>query len=88
MAGIAGNAVLGLGMIYSFVAYLKALDELQQKIQLDALAFAMGMGVVSSFSYSLLVTAGFITDAEVSDILVIMVVSYVLGTIVGQVRYR
>ena len=82
------NAVIGLGLIVTFMRYLKELDELQRKIQLEALAIAMGVGFVGGFSYSLLVTAKFISDAEISDIILLMTLTYVVGIIVGQVRYR
>ena len=82
------NAVTGIGMIVVFIQFLKELDELQRKIQLDSLALSMGIGLVGSFSYSLLVTAKFISDAEISDIILLMMLTYVVAIIVGQVRYR
>ena len=82
------NAGIGIGMIVTFMRYLKELDELQRKIQLDSLALSMGIGLVGSFSYSLLVTAKFISDAEISDIILLMILTYVVGIIVGQIRYR
>ena len=82
------NAIIGIGMIVVFMQFLKELDELQRKIQLDSLALSMGIGLVGSFSYSLLVTAKFIIDAEISDIILLMILTYVVGIIVGQVRYR
>ena len=36
MAGIAINAGIGLGMIVTFMRYLREIDELQRKIQLEA----------------------------------------------------
>ena len=82
------NGGIGLGMIVTFMRYLKQLDELQRKIQLDALALSMGIALVGSFSYSLLVTTNFITDAEISDIILLMTITYMVGLIIGQVRYR
>ncbi len=88
MAGIVINAGIGLGMIVTFMRYLREVDELQRKIQLDALALSMGVGLVGSFTYSLLVTVQFVTDNEVSDIIMLMTLTYMVGVIVGQVRYR
>ena len=48
----------------------------------------MGVGFVGTFTYSLLVTAQIVTDNEVSDIMLVMTVTYIVGIIVGQVRYR
>ena len=88
VAAIAVNAALGVGMIVFFVSYLRAMDELQRKIQLEALAFALGCGLVGSFTYSLLVTAGFIAESEISDIILLMTVTYMAAIIAGNVRYR
>ena len=82
------NAGIGIGMILSYLRHLKSMDELQRKIQLDALAIAMGVALVGSFSYSLMVTAKFITDAEVSDIILLMTFTFVVSVTVGHVRYR
>lgn len=82
------NAGIGIGMILSYLRHLKSMDELQRKIQLDALAIAMGVALVGSFSYSLMVTAKFITDAEVSDIILLMTFAFVVSVTVGHVRYR
>lgn len=88
MAAIVINAGLGVGVIMTFMRMLRESDELQQKIQLNALALSMGVGLVGSFTYSLLVTAKFVIDNEVSDIILLMSVTYMIGIIVGQVRYR
>ncbi len=82
------NAGLGIGMVLSFIKHLKEMDELQQKIQLDALGLAFGITLVGSFSYSLLVTSRFILDAEASDLILLMTVTYVAAVIYGQIRYR
>ncbi|MDE2735207.1 MAG: hypothetical protein OXI72_12495 [Gemmatimonadota bacterium] len=82
------NAGIGIGMILSYLRHLKSMDELQRKIQLDALAIAMGVALVGSFSYSLMVTAKFITDVEVSDIILLMTFTFVVSVTVGHVRYR
>ncbi len=88
VAAIVVNTALGVGMITFFVSYLRKMDELQRKIQLEALAFAMGCGLVGSFTYSLLVTAGFIVETEIGDIILLMTVTYMAAIIVGRVRYR
>ena len=88
VGAIALNAALGVGMIVFFISYLRSMDELQRKIQLEALAFAMGCGLVGSFTYSLLVTAGFIAESEISDIILLMTLTYMAAIITGKVRYR
>jgi hypothetical protein len=80
------NTGLGLGMIMAFMRFLKGMDELQQKIQLNSLAMSVGVGIVGGFTYSLLATANFIADAEASDVLLIMSVTYMVGVMIGQIR--
>ena len=80
------NTGLGLGMIMAFMRFLKGMDELQQKIQLNSLAMSVGVGMVGGFTYSLLATANFIADAEASDVLLIMSVTYMVGVMIGQIR--
>ena len=82
------NAGIGVGMIVTYMRFLTELDELQRKIQLDSLALSLGVALVGSFSYSLLVTAKFISDAEISHIILLMGLTYTVGIIVGQIRYR
>ena len=48
----------------------------------------MGVALVGSFSYSLMVTAKFITDVEVSDIILLMTFTFVVSVTVGHLRYR
>lgn len=82
------NAGVGFAMLATYMQTLKVMDELQRKIQLIALALALGVGLVGGVSYSLLVTTKFISDAEVTDLLLLMIFTYVAGSIIGQVRYR
>jgi hypothetical protein len=82
------NAALGLWVVRSYMRMLKNLDELQRQIQLNALAVSLGVSLVGSITYSLLVTWGYITDEEVSDIFVLMCVSYSAAVLYGQFRYR
>ncbi|HJP33278.1 MAG TPA: hypothetical protein QGF95_22250 [Candidatus Latescibacteria bacterium] len=86
--GIVINAALGLGVIRTFLQYLRAMDEMQRKIQLESLALAMGIGFVGSFSYSLLVTTGFIADVEISDITLLMCLTYMASVAFCHYRYR
>ena len=82
------NAALGLWVVRTYMRMLRNLDELQRQIQLNALAISLGVSLVGSITYSLLVTWGYITDEEVSDIFVLMCVSYSAAVLYGQFRYR
>ncbi len=85
---IAVNILLGFAMIASFMRLLRGMDDLQRKIQLDALSMALGISLVGCAAYSLLVTWGYIVDEEVTDIFVLMCVSYSVSVLIGVWRYR
>jgi hypothetical protein len=82
------TGLLGLGVLILFRNMLSRMDDLQRKIQLDALSVALGVSLVGCALYSLLVTWGYILDEEVSDIFVLMCVSYSVGVMYGVVKYR
>lgn len=85
---VAVNVLLGLAMIAAFMRLLRGMDDLQRKIQLEALSFALGISLVGCAAYSLLVTWGYILDEEVSDIFMLMCVSYSASVLFGVWRYR
>ena len=85
---IAINLALGAWLVQRYIHFLRGLDDLQRKIQFDALAFSFGVTLVSTITYSLLVTWGYIMDEEVSDIFMIMCISYSAATMIGTLRYR
>ncbi len=85
---IALDTMLGIAVIFTFINLLKSMDELQRKIQFDALAFSMGTTMVASITYSLLTTAQIVKDSETSDLILIMTFCYMASVIYGQVKYR
>jgi hypothetical protein len=46
IAGIALNLSIGLGIIFANYRHIQSLDELHQKVQLEATALALGIAVV------------------------------------------
>lgn len=88
LLAVAVNVALGLGMMVAFMRLLRGMDELQRKIQLDALSMALGISLVGCAAYSLLVTWGYIVDEEVTDIFMLMCVSYSAAVLIGVWRYR
>jgi hypothetical protein len=82
------TATLGLGVLLAFRNMLGRMDDLQRKIQLDALAVALGISLVGCAVYSLLVTWGYILDEEVTDIFVLMCISYSAVVLFSVVKYQ
>jgi hypothetical protein len=89
MTSILVNVIFGAGMILSNIRYIKGLDEMQQKIHLEAMGVALGVGVVGGLSYSIFDITNLIAgNAEISHVVILMSLTY-LGTLIyGQVRYR
>lgn len=83
------NAGAGIGMIVANIKYNKSLDEMQQKIQLEAMGIALGVGVVGGLSYSLLdITNLIMVDAEISFLVILIGLSYLAAIIIGHLRYQ
>ena len=82
------NAFLGLGVILAFMRMLKGMDDLQRNIQLNALALAVGAGLVGGFTLLLLATTKLISEAEISDVLLLMSLAYMGMVVFGLVKYR
>lgn len=83
------NALAGLGMIRANIRYLNALDEMMQKLQLEAMGLSLGVGVVGGLSYALLDTTNLISsDAEIAYVVMLMGLTYIVSTVVGVWRYR
>ncbi|MEP2025565.1 MAG: hypothetical protein ABJH98_04430 [Reichenbachiella sp.] len=89
ITGILVNLGLGVGMILANKRHLNGLDEMQKKIQLEALAIALGIGVIAGLSYSLLDQKNIIqSDAQISYLLMLISITYAIGVFVGRIRYK
>ena len=89
ITGIIINVLIGVGMIFANIRHLNGLDELQKKIQLEGMALALGVGVVGGLSYSLLDTTNIIAqDAEISYLVILIALTYLVSVVIGQKRYK
>lgn len=83
------NFIIGIGMIYANIKLLKSLDELQRKIQLDAMGIALGLAVVAGLAYSSLDQTNIISyNAEISHLVILIGVSYMAAILIGNSRYK
>jgi len=83
------NLVIGFGMIMANKRHLKGLDEMHQKIQLEAMALSLGVGLVAGLAYSNLDVSNLIAfDAEISHLVILMGLTYMTGVFAGLKRYR
>lgn len=83
------NLAIGIGVIFANKRHLNSLDELQRKIQLEAMSLALGVAVIFGLSYSMLDVTNLISyDAEISHLVILIGLTYLAGTIIGNMRYR
>ncbi len=85
MASI-GTAIVGLAWIVSYMRFLRDADELMRKIQLDAIALALGGCFVAGFTLILLGGAG-VVRAGIVWVLVVTSAIYVLSVLIGIRRF-
>jgi len=89
LAAILVNLAVGVGMIMANRRHLKGLDEMQQKIQLEAMALSLGVGLIGGLAYSNLDVTNLIAfDAEISHLVILMALTYMVGIATGVRRYR
>ena len=79
---------IGVGMLLAFKRFLKELDEMERKIQLDALALSVGVTLVVFGGYSILNKAGVAPELQASSLLVLIALTYMAGIIAGRIRYQ
>ena len=83
------DLAVGVGLILACKNYVMELDELQQKIYLNALGITVGVAVVGSVPYSVMGRYHVIPfHAEISDLLILMSLTFALSIVYGSVRYR
>lgn len=83
------NISVGIGMVVANIRQVNMLDEMMQKIQLQAMALALGAGVVGGLSYALLdVTNIMRPDAKIGFLVIAIAITY-LGTLLANYwKYR
>lgn len=79
--------VPGFAMCWIVLRQLRRVDELQRRIQLEAMGFAFAGTALITFSYGFLEIAGY---ERLSMFLIwpLMAILWIAGTIIGNRRYR
>jgi hypothetical protein len=81
--------VVAVGAMWSWARYLREADELQRRIQLNALAFGFGVSLFSVGSYAVLVVAGAPTlEPDVNRYMIPGVSAYFVALLYGKWQYR
>ena len=81
-------AALWAGAIVMLVLMVRGLDELQRRIQLEALAIAFPAAMMLGMAVEYLQKAGFARGFEVGDVWPAMLLLYVPAILFAQWRYR
>ena len=83
------NTLVGVGMILINRKQLISQDPLQRKITMDAMAITLGITLVLGISYSMLDITNLITfNAEISHLVLIMGITYLIAMLIGNARYK
>jgi len=89
LLAIALNLIAGLFVIKSNLQYWNSLDEMIQRVHLNAMGIALGLGIVGGLSFSLLETSDIIqTEFDLSFMVILMSLSYLISIMVGMKRLR
>ncbi|MDZ4767404.1 MAG: hypothetical protein SGI73_22925 [Chloroflexota bacterium] len=77
---------IGVG-VWFFIGYLRRMDELQQKIQLEAIGFSSGVTGLINFTIGLLETAGLARQSLIW-VFPMLIGFWGLGQIIARRRYE
>ena len=83
------NLGIGFRMILQIKRYVQALDELGQKIFLNAASITLGVGLVCGISYTLLASQKLISfQPEIGHLNSLMALTFVAANYAGARKYR
>jgi MFS family permease len=87
LAGVTGNALFGVATVLAYRRFLQETDELRRKIEVEALAFAFGVGVVGGLTYWLLVVSGVGSATGFAYVFAAMLLTQSVGVVIGRRKY-
>lgn len=83
------SLAIGFGMLLANRAYLRDLDEMQQRIMFEAMGLSLGVGLVVGLSYELLEDIKLISfQPEIGHLVIVMCLAYLGGIISGHRKYQ
>lgn len=83
------NIAVGVVMVIANIKHLKMLDEMMQKVQLEAMGISLGVAVVGGIAYSMLDATNVIPfDAEIGGLIILIGLTYLISVIVNMRRYK
>ena len=83
------DVAVGVGMILATKKYVMGLDELQQKVYLNATGITLGVGLIAGVPFSVMGSYGLIPfKADIAHLLMLMSLTFVVSCLYGTWRYR
>lgn len=83
------NIVLGVAMIIANKRHLGNQDELQRKVQLEAMSLALGISVVLGLAATTLQQQGVIGfQFDISHLMLLLGVTYIVALLLGMRKYQ
>ena len=80
--------LVGIGMLVANKRHLLGMDELQRTLQLQAMAWALGAGLVAGTAWTLLDRYQLIAvDASIAHLIIFMALTYLAALALGLRRY-
>ena len=87
--GLTINLAIGIGMIIANKNLFKTYDELQKKIQFEAMAITLGLAVVVGCTYEISFDFGVINSEPEFEYLIIFIsFIYITSTIINSRKYK
>ena len=89
LLAVALDVAVGVGMVLATKKYVMELDELQQKVYLNALGIAMGVGLIAGIPSSVMNMYHVIPfQADISHLVILMGLTFFVSFLYGMRRYR
>jgi hypothetical protein len=83
------DVAVGIGMILANKKYLAELDELQRKVQLNSMGITLGVALIAGAPLSVMDAYHVIPfHADISNLLILMSLTFVVSNLYGTRRYR
>ena len=89
LLGVGLDFAVGVGMVLSTKRYVMELDDLQRRVYLNALGITVGVILIAAIPYSVMQMYNVISfQADVSHLVGLMSLTFVVSIVSGSVRYR
>ena len=83
------NIIMGAAMIWANKRHLDHQDELQRKVQLEAMSLALGISVVLGLAATSLTQNSLLGfDFEISHLMMVLGVTYIVALLLGMRKYQ